>query len=194
MLTTLAFLAVLAAPIPVHDTVRVDVGRASRVWIEGGSNVHNWSCTAAAFDARVDIAQADSQYVTAIVIRRVSVKLSARDLKCGNRKMDHDLYEALKASDPANPSFVIAVFDAEPGTAVAGTVDTRGTLQVAGVERAVTTRIATERLADGTVRATGSVPLRMTDFGVKPPIGLFGLIRAKNDVVVKFDLVITPRP
>jgi hypothetical protein len=33
----------------------------------------------------------------------------------------------------------------------------------------------------------------MTDFGVKPPVGLFGLIRSKNEVTVKFELLIAPR-
>jgi polyisoprenoid-binding protein YceI len=170
MILPLAFAAIAsAAAAPPFDTARVD-GEASRVWIEGGSNVADWSCKAVRFDASVDNG-------------RVIVRLSVRDLKCGNRKMDHDLYAALKASDPAAPSFIVALFDARPG-------DTRGTLEVAGVERTVTAQITTELAPDGTTRARGNVPILMTDFGVKPPVGLFGLIRSKNEVVVKFELII----
>lgn len=152
-----------------REPARSDAG-ASRVWIEGGSNVADWSCKATKFDARVD-----STHVT--------VRVAVRDLKCGNPKMDHDLYAALKASDPASPSWIVAEFGAKVGEA-------EGTIQVAGNERSVTAQITTEKAADGTMRARGSVPILMTDFGVKPPVGLFGLIRAKNAVVVKFDLVI----
>src|SRR4051812_47268080 len=146
-----------------------------RVWIEGGSNVADWSCRAIAFDAAVDSS-----------LSRVTVRLSARDLKCGNRKMDHDLYAALKSADPAAPTYIVASFEA-----ASAAERQPGLLSVAGIERRVEARVTTERGDEGFVHARGSVPLRMTDFGEKPPVGLFGLIRSKNDVVVRFDLVIS---
>lgn len=190
-LALLTFATTAAAQ--ARDTVRVDTGHGSRVWIEGGSNVADWACRATTFDARVELDAAATRGESATeAIRRVSVKLSARDLKCGNRKMEHDLYAALKATDPANPSWIIAAFNTV-GHPSADNVDTQGTLLVAGVEKYVETRITTERLADGTLKARGSVPLLMTDFGIKPPVGLFGLIRSKNEIVVKFELIIGVR-
>jgi len=67
------------------------------------------------------------------------------------------------------------------------------TIVVAGVEKGVRLRVTRERLDDGTVVARGSVPLMMTDFGVTPPTGLFGLIRSHNEIVVKFEVVIAPQ-
>src|SRR6185436_6402549 len=98
MRIALGFLAVVALHTGPADST-------NRVWIEGGSNIADWSCKAVAFQATVDSA-----------ISRVSVRVSVRDLKCGNRKMDHDLYSALKATDPANPSYIIASFEAVPAT------------------------------------------------------------------------------
>ena len=190
VLLSVAGLAVHAQP---RDTVRIDVDRGSRVWIEGGSNVHDWSCRASAFDARVELQAVETEQDGATGIRKVTVSLSARDLKCGNRRMESDLYAALKANDPAQPSYIVATFEASPGER-AGVIETQGTLLVAGVERAIATRISTERLANGSIKASGSVPLLMTDFGVKPPVGLFGLIRSKNEVTVKFALVVATRP
>src|SRR4051812_12072632 len=146
---------------------------ADRVWIEGSSNLAGWSCQAAKFEAHVDSSQ-------------VTVRVLARDLKCGNRRMDHDLYIALRATDPAAPSYIVALFDDVPPAGDGA----RGKLSVAGVEQPVTATISTVRMPDGSTRAQGSVPLRMTDFGVKPPVGLFGLIRSRNEVVVKFDLAV----
>lgn len=190
-LALLTFAATAAAQ--ARDTVRVETGRGSRVWIEGGSNVADWACRATTFDARVELDASPPRAESMTEgIRRVSVRLSARDLKCGNRKMEHDLYTALKASDPAKPSWIVAAFNAV-GHPSADTVDTQGTLLVAGVEKYVETHITTERLPDGALKARGAVPLLMTDFGIKPPVGLFGLIRSKNEIVVKFELVIGAR-
>jgi hypothetical protein len=69
----------------------------------------------------------------------------------------------------------------------------RGPLSVSGIERTVTLSVSTRQDPDGRVRARGAVRMLMTDFGVKPPIGLFGLIRSANEITVEFDLVVPPR-
>jgi hypothetical protein len=172
-----------------RDTVRVDGERGSRVWIEGSSNVTDWRCRASAFDARIELAPGASSRDTglAAALRTIDVRVAVRDLKCGNRKMEHDLYAALRASDFIFGRFVVS--DSAAGDSIA----TRGSLSVAGVERVVDVPVTAGRGADGILRATGSVALLMTDFGVKPPVGLFGLIRSKNEVTVRFDLVVPPR-
>jgi polyisoprenoid-binding protein YceI len=177
-----------------RDSIRADASPGSRVWIEGSSNVTDWACKATTFEARVELDPSAAQPDVPVVdrIRRVSVKVSARDLKCGNRKMERDLYSALKANDPANPSYIVAGFNSVARTG-ADDIETQGLLTVVGVDKYIDARITTERLPDGTVKARGSVPLRMTDFGVKPPVGLFGLIRSKDEFVVKFELVIGAR-
>jgi polyisoprenoid-binding protein YceI len=199
MIAALAILAFVApaAPAQLRDTIRVDVNQGSRVWIEGTSNVRSWSCRATTFDARIEMdagrpAATDSATL-AEFIRHVSVRVAVRDLKCGNRRMEKDLYTALKATDDAIASNIVALFDAVPGSASATSLTTRGTLSVVGIDKDVHSRIDIERLPDGTMRARGSLPLLMTDFGVKPPTGMFGLIRSGNEVTVKFELLVPPR-
>lgn len=51
-----------------------------------------------------------------------------------------------------------------------------------------------EVTASGVVRATGTVPFRMTDFGIKPPTAFFGLLKARDDVTVRFDLRVRQDP
>jgi hypothetical protein len=183
------------SPAQPRDTLRVDLGRGSEVWIEGSSNVVDWRCQAVKFDARVELAPGSraSEGGPAPGLRAIHVKVAVRDLKCGNRKMEHDLYSALGANDPNGPAFILGRFavvgDSEAGSALT----TAGELTVAGVERTVTAPVSAERGPDGALRARGSVDLLMTDFGVKPPVGLFGLIRSKNEVRVRFDLVVVPQ-
>jgi hypothetical protein len=178
-----------------RDTVRVDTEGGSQVWIEGSSNVADWRCRAAAFDARIELAPgATSRDVgLAAALRTIDVKVAVRDLKCGNRKMEHDLYAALHASDSDRPAFIVGRFDVVADSVRGDSIATRGSLSVGGVERTVNVPITTGRGSDGAIRARGSVALRMTDFGVKPPVGLFGLIRSRNEVTVRFDLVVPPR-
>ena len=183
-----------AQPTP---TERRDARPEGRLWIEGGSNVTDWSCKASTFEAQVDVdssrAPDPESAVGAEQVKRISVKVAVRNLKCGNRRMENDLYRALKAADPSTPSNILGVFRAlRPADRKESHVDTEGTIIVAGVEKGVRLRVTMDRLVDGTVIARGSVPLLMTDFGVTPPTGLFGLIRSDNEIVVKFEVVVSP--
>jgi polyisoprenoid-binding protein YceI len=177
-----------------RDTVRVESGRASQVWIEGSSNVKDWRCQATTFDASIALMPgAVSVDAAASGLRSIDVRVPVRELKCGNRKMEHDLYAALRATDPAAPAWILARFEVVPDRVGADSIETRGALTVAGVERSVTVPVTVGRGPEGALRARGAVSLLMTDFGVKPPIGLFGLIRSRNEVTVRFDLALPPR-
>jgi hypothetical protein len=53
--------------------------------------------------------------------------------------------------------------------------------------------VTAARSSDGGVRAEGTLPLLMTDFGVKPPTALLGTLRTDNKFTVKFSLVVGPQ-
>jgi hypothetical protein len=183
-----------AASAQPRDTVRVDMGHGSQVWIEGSSNVTDWRCKAVAFDARVELQPvAERTDDLAAALRAINVSVAVRDLKCGNRKMEHDLYAALRANDPARPAYILGRFDVIADSTAGNNLATRGPLVVAGIERMVSVPVVTTREVDGTIRARGAVGMLMTDFGIKPPVGLFGLIRSRNEITVKFDLVVSSR-
>jgi polyisoprenoid-binding protein YceI len=185
-----------AASQPSVRVHQYDAPATSHLWIEGGSNVRDWACQARKFDAQVSVDSVhehdDEPSLGAEHVKRVSVKVAVRDLTCGNRHMERDLYHALKADDPNAQSFIIGVFDAlrvpEEG---ASYIDTEGTITVAGVQKGTRLRIIMERRPDGTIEARGSVPLLMTDFGVTPPTGLFGLIRSHNEITVRFAIAVS---
>jgi len=45
-------------------------------------------------------------------------------------------------------------------------------------------------LDDGRIRVTGKKEIKMTDYDVEPPTGLFGLVRAEDELTVHFDLYV----
>ena len=197
-LTSLALTALLTIAGVVHaQSVRLVVGPDSKLWIEGGSNLHDWSCKASAIDASIDVDQAfltTPMAPSPTLLRKVQVKVPVRNLKCGHGGMDNNLYKALKADDTAEISYIMATFDVVPGAVTDSfTVKTVGALTVAGTERTVNMDVTASRLADGSVRAEGALPLLMTDFGVKPPRALLGTLRTDNKITVKFSLLVGPQ-
>ena len=192
-----ALLGALAAAASAQTTARVTVAPESKLWIEGTSNLHGWSCTAEKFDAVIELdaaAVAELATATPKVLKRVEVKVPVKSLKCGHGGMDDNLYKALKADDDTghqlHPGDVRRRARRDRG---AFTLKTNGTLAIAGKENKLTMDVVAMRLPDGTVKATGVVPIKMTDFGIKPPTAMFGTLRTGDEVKVNFALTVGAR-
>src|SRR5207244_13409200 len=118
-------------------------------------------------------------------LKHVEVKVPVKSLKCGHGAMDNNLYKVLNADATPDVSYILATFEAAPGEAKDSfTLHTVGTLTVSGKERKVEMDVVATRLADGTVKATGMVPIKMTDFGISPPTPIFGRLKTGAEVKV----------
>lgn len=181
----------ISAGAAAAQTARVPVASDSKLWIDGTSNLHGWSCKATAMDAAIEVDPTVGQVGNAAsAVKRVEVKVPVRSMKCGHDAMDNNLYKALKADDDPSISYILATFDATPETADTFTLHTKGTLTIAGTEKPLSMDVVAVRLPDGSVKATGLVTVKMTDFGISPPTAIFGTLRTGDEVKVNFDLTV----
>ncbi|MEP0549136.1 MAG: YceI family protein [Rhodothermales bacterium] len=185
LLLALALLGA-AATAQAQYTVR----DASRFWIDGTSTVSAFTCAASevAGSGSVDEVAMNAARQADL---RAEVVIPVRAFDCGVRQMNRDFYEALKGQ--AYPAVRFALRHAEVLSSAAASewtpVKVWGTLTLAGAQRPVVVTARGQRLADGRVRIQGRHALRMTDFDIDPPSGLLGLVRAHDDIVVRFDLL-----
>lgn len=128
------------------------------------------------------------------VVKGVSVRVPVRMLKCGDRHMEAHMYEALKLSDAA-PGFITALIEQIPQSVITGQkTDADTQLTIAGVQRTVKMSVTSDLMTDGTRRARGTVPILMTDFGIKPPRPWGGLLRTADRVLIQFEIFIAAQP
>lgn len=189
-----ALATVLAVGVGAQETTRIPVAPDSRLWIDGTSNLHSWSCKTDQLEASIEFdkaAAAQPSEASPKALKHVDVKVPVKSLKCNHGGMDGNLYKALKADESADVSYIMASFEAVAGdTKDTFTLKTVGTLKIAGVENPLTMDVVATRMADGTFKATGVVPVKMTDFGIKPPTAIFGRLKTGDDVKVNFELVV----
>jgi polyisoprenoid-binding protein YceI len=182
-------IALLGTVAAAQTTTRVTVSPESKLWIEGTSNLHDWSCKATTLNAAIEVDPGVSFAATAQkMLKRVDVKVPVRSLKCGHGGMDNNLYKALNADDDSEIDYIMATFEAVDESADGYTLRTTGSLSIAGKVNQITMDVVAERLPDGSLKATGTVPVKMTEFGIKPPTALFGRIKTGDEVKVKFEL------
>jgi len=193
-IAAVTLIATLATTAAGQETARVAVAPESKLWIEGTSNLHGWSCKAEKLEASVELDAAIAAEVSVAppkALKRVDVKVPVRSLKCGHGAMDDNLYKALNADASPDISYILASFEAVPGdTKDTFTLKTVGSLTVAGRENKLTMDVVATRLPDGTVKATGMVPIKMTDYGIKPPTAIFGRLKTGDEVKVNFELTV----
>jgi len=169
----------------------------SRLWIEGVTNINTYQCTAdtiAGF-GRLDETERPSDTVEGHGSVTIDVKIPVYELDCGKKAMNKDMYEALKAGSYPQihyqlkeAEFIENVF--EDG-AEWMRIMSRGIIKVAGVEKEVNIPVLGKVLDNNRFHVKGEKELMMTEFDIQPPTALLGLIKAKNNITIKFDVIVT---
>ena len=112
--------------------------------------------------------------------------IPAAQLTSPKEGLDKNMHKALKVQEHPDITFRLAAL--EPG-ANAGTLKARGSLRITGVERDVVLDLTTER-HEGTLRVKGKLDLLMTDYGIKPPTAMLGMLKTDPKVTVTFETVL----
>jgi hypothetical protein len=171
---------------------------SARVSISGTSNIHEY--TASTTTVNVTRAQlrgslAGPEFwanaLTPGAVEAFEISIPAAKLTSPREGLDKNMHKALQVKD--HPDITFRLLRLEPREGAAGAIRGIGVLQIAGVEREVTIDLTTER-KDSTLRVQGQVPLLMTDFGIKPPTAMLGMLKTDPKVTVAFEVVLESGP
>jgi len=177
-------LLILLAQFVVAQGSPFALAAGSRLWIEGDSNLHPWSCKATALEVSVDVDAESAQ-----IARGLTVRVPVAGLECGDGHMNDKLRDAMKAD--AHPIIEYKLISAERLPGEATKLKATGALTIAGKTREVTFVVDAALAGDGSAQAAGAVPISMTDYGVQPPTALL-VLKTYDLVTVKFDIRVMP--
>ncbi len=181
--------AVTAAPARTAAQLPTMIIRPeSRLILAGTSNVNRWACQSGKFE-RLSEGTREPMTRVSLPLREVAIAVPVQSLACGRDRMNADLREALRADTHPDITFSLTSYriDSSAGPHAEYAAVATGELTVAGQKRQVDIPVRASKTAGG-LHGSGTLTLRMTDFGVKPPVALLGLIRARNDITVTFDV------
>lgn len=162
----------------------------SHVWIEGSSNVSEFQCDANEFEG-VGLMQQNGRHERQIDSSNLSIqsKIPIDGFDCGKRRMNRDLYNALKGNDHPYITFEFieaAVRDITSGSSF----EVTGKLTAAGVTRVITFNVKGYYLENRQFNIIGQTNISMKDFDIEPPSPLLGLVKVHDRLSVNFDLYI----
>jgi hypothetical protein len=161
--------------------------------IRGGSNIRDWSEFVADADGIASVSMEKEGYLN---IYEVRILIRASDIKSmgvEGTAMNKRTYETLKADQYPTISFIATTpvgFLAMDGKK--HLVETDGILVIAGTRKIISLRPIVSVNTDGNIDIEGDVFLKMSDFGINPPVALFGLLQVKDELTVHFSVRLTP--
>jgi polyisoprenoid-binding protein YceI len=163
---------------------------AGTVTVTGTSSLHDWSVRATGLRGSLDLPAGFLNGETAAV-PAARFTLPVRALQSEHDKMNTLMWEALQAAKHPELSFALESARLQGPGGPATKVEVKGALTVAGVARPVTLVLDVRR--DGNrVVASGELPLKMSDFGIKPPTAMMGTMRTGDAVRVKIETTLAP--
>ncbi len=177
--------------------------RGSKVRIDGSSNIHDWNMTGEIIGGYLEVpagvtldpAQAAQPGVNGGKLEaRAEVSIPVSSMQSETQQgMDEVMQEAMNAKDYPRIQYHLTEMTLKQPHA-AGTpleFDTKGELMVAGVTNKISMPVRIEAAENSKLKVIGSIPLKMTDFKVKPPVKL-GVFRTVDDIKISFEWLITP--
>ncbi|MBL7980047.1 MAG: YceI family protein [Bacteroidetes Order II. Incertae sedis bacterium] len=124
-------------------------------------------------------------------VTHVQIPIRIRTLDCGNRLFNGVMYDALQAN--RFPNIEIDVREVEAitfGKNSSGGSRFYAQVSLNGHTKGYRIPITVQQKSSGKLRVKGQQPLKMTAFGVIPPVSVGGLVRTTDDIIIGFDLLL----
>jgi polyisoprenoid-binding protein YceI len=124
------------------------------------------------------------------LVSELEFQIPVAGIQCGNDTMNGKLRDALGAEKHPMIEYRLTSIQQVPGEGVK--LKATGNLSIDGKSPPVTFAVDAAVDADGSVIAIGSVPLKMSSFGVDPPSAMLGILKTYDPVTIKFDIRAVP--
>jgi polyisoprenoid-binding protein YceI len=171
---------------------------STRITISGTSNIHPYTASTTTVNvtrAQFAAAAAGPDFWTNVLkpgaVEAFEITIPAATLTSPREGLDKNMHKALQVKEHQDITFRLLRLEPRPGAPDA--LRAIGVLQVAGVEREVGLDVTTERKGS-TLSVQGQVQLLMTDFGIKPPTAMLGMLKTDPKVSVAFEVVLESGP
>lgn len=178
LLCLAAALLLCTSAVPVSSVCTLSRGYV--VSINGTSNLHDWKETVETVTGSGNLSQnSDGSFD----LTSMTIKMSVRSIKSKEGSvMNNNTYKALKSR--SHPYIIIAL--ASPAKCGIGAVALKANLTIAGVTKAIDMTVTATRQGSSSITLEGAETINMTDYGVKPPVALFGTIKTGATVTIHF--------
>jgi polyisoprenoid-binding protein YceI len=155
--------------------------QSSSINVHGTSNVHDWDMKPSKITGELGVNNVKQ-------IHFLTIKIDVKSLKSGNGIMDGKTYDAFDYKK--NPTIIFQLVETSQVklSDKEEEITLTGNLSFAGQTRKITIKSISKITKTGDYQLKGSVPLKMSDYGMKAPTAMLGTMKTGDAVTIKFDV------
>lgn len=184
-----------SGPAAVSPAKFVAAPAGSAIRVDGDSTLHKWHVESTKVEGSLSFSAADLEAGAWSAPPKAEAKIASTSLKSTEGGgMDKKTWETLQTDKFPVISYRLLEAGA-PKAAGAGkwTVSCRGELTVAGKAVEFKTDLTVVRDGAG-FTVTGTIPTKMTVFGLKPPTAMMGMVKARDDISISITWKLVAAP
>jgi polyisoprenoid-binding protein YceI len=171
-------------PAPVQYVSAANAGKAT---VAGTSSLHNWTVASSTINGTATFAGRFNPAAPP-AMRSIQLVIPVNTLKSSEGGgMDDTTYDALKVKKNPNITYSLDSATLSSGPSKDDPkyhYNAKGRLTIAGWLRYVSLTLDVEPADGGMLTISAQTPMKMTDYGVKPPTAMLGAIKSGDDVTV----------
>jgi polyisoprenoid-binding protein YceI len=161
--------------------------KTSTMTIYGTTNVHD-------FKTKVEQMKGELVMNSSKKVQSLNIEFPVRSIKSGEKLMDNKTYEAFNDSKYPTISFQLVDVASLQITGDDISVIVNGNLTMAGVTKKISFKTTGKTLKPGVYEFKGSIALKMTDFKMKPPTAMLGVMKVGDAITLKYSINLEGAP
>ncbi|MEZ5056726.1 MAG: YceI family protein [Saprospiraceae bacterium] len=177
------------------QNVAYNIDPSSKLYLAGSSNVVDFTCNCTQGFPDNEVYFQEDAAKKKWIFKGAELKIQSRKLDCGNKGMNRDMYNTLKADK--YPTITIELLETtQPhdksfmeGNHWVG-MDAKVAITIAGVRKIHNLAVESKKLSNTKFEFKSCQTLYMTDFGIEPPKPFMGMIKVKDEILIHMDLII----
>ncbi len=175
----------LSVWIGAGTNIQLSIQPSNTIILKGTSTLHDYECKSTVLNGVIEMDTLMRTFTSAEVI------IPVKSIHSESSSMDDNMYEALKAEKYTDIKFSLFHSDS-PGEKNLihsdSTLQLHGTLTIAGKEQLIDLPVKVIKNSNGIITVRGKKTLLMTDYGIKPPTFMLGVLKTGNEVSVEFEV------
>jgi YceI-like domain len=164
----------------------------SHLTINGKSNVNTFQCGITEFLHTDTLVYMNNDGILKPAALKGSVTIDINRFDCGHKYITNDLRKTLKADN--NPFLIIRFISMDKINPNQHNQVTKGNVEIelAGVKKQYEINYTLKNGNPQQLQLTGNRSILFSDFHLKPPTRLAGLIKVAGEITVQFQLLLKP--
>lgn len=156
--------------------------KLSSITILGTTNVHDYETKVTQINAEVVLSGTNQ-------VQSMVLSIPVKSIKSKEKLMDTKTYEAFNSETYPTINFKMTEVNSFQLTNTDVLVSVTGNLTMNGTTKKITLKPAGKVIKPGVYEFKGAMALKMTDFKMKPPTAMMGMMKVGDGITLKYSVV-----